>query len=110
MGGVSRLLDVLERIATTANASEIEVSILLAVFKALFNVCADDCVAGEPLPLRPAVTEDEVTTLEAIIEHIRGSEDFADQDDLVQMSERLLGQVLQISGKYEARNLEELPQ
>jgi len=109
MGGVSRLLQVLERIATTANATEIDVSILLVVFKALFNVCADDAVPGEVLPVRPAVTEDEVTILEAIIEHIRGSEDFGDQDELIQLSGRLLEQVLQISRKYDARDIEELP-
>ena len=107
MGGVMRLLDVLERVATASEeASEIEVAILLVVFKALFNICADDAVPGDPLTPRPAITEDEIMTLEAILEHVRGSEDFAAYEELVELSERLIGQLHLISRKYEARNLE----
>ncbi len=138
MGGVPRLIEVLERVATSPQASDIEVraktwvqrkssglllalllpvgsphrhhphqvDIMLVVFKALYNVCADDAVLGEPLPSRPAVNEDEIGSIEAIVEHIRGSEDLSLHEDLMSLSSRLVGQLVSITRKLEALNLE----
>ena len=105
LGGVARLLEVLERVATAAEVSELELAILLAVFKALYNVCADDAVPGEPLPERPAVSEDELMTLEAILEHVRGCDEYGAEEELMQLAERLAGQLLLILRKYQALNL-----
>ena len=73
----------------------------------MYNICVDDAVAGEPLVARPAVTEEEATMLEAVLEHVRGTEDFISaSEELDELSGRLLGQILIIVRKYEAGHLE----
>ncbi|GAX78023.1 hypothetical protein CEUSTIGMA_g5465.t1 [Chlamydomonas eustigma] len=108
MGGVARLVEVLERVVTSAEITELEVAILTVVFKALYNVCADDAQPGIALSERPAVSEEEIMNIEAIVEHIRSSEDFNDHEELSQLSEKLVGQLGLISRKLDALNLEPL--
>jgi hypothetical protein len=137
MGGVARLVEVLERVVTSAEISELEVgcrlilmiqievqirigsgltlimhavqvAILTVVFKALYNVCADDAQPGLSLSERPSVTEEEIMNVEAIVEHIRSSDDFSDHGELIQLSGRLVGQLALITRKLDALNLEPL--
>ena len=84
----------------------LQVDILLVLFKAMYNICVDDAAEGEPLSARPAVSEDEITTIEAIVEHVHASEDFAAQEEVVALSERLVEQLRQISDKLAALELE----
>ena len=98
---------------SSSDAFDVEVAILLVVFKAVYNICADDAVPGEPLGggggsgrQTAAVTEEEATTLEAVLEHVRGSEDFMSaSEELAELSGRLLGQLLIILRKFEAGHL-----
>jgi hypothetical protein len=99
---------------TSSEAFDIEVAILLVVFKAVYNICADDAMPGEPLGggsggsgrLSAAVSEEEATTLEAVLEHVRSSEDFMSaSEELAELSGRLLGQLLIIIRKFEAGHL-----
>ncbi len=49
-----------------------QVSLLLIVFKALYNICADD---SSPPPGRSVLTEDEAATLQDIINRVRVSQE-----------------------------------
>lgn len=77
MGGVSNLIDLLERVVTSSQLQgtdhDLCASIIEVVFKALFNICVDEAVPGRALRshAESPVTVDEISTLEAIIEHIQ---------------------------------------
>lgn len=101
LGGVSSLIEVIERTVTSAELTELEASILLLLFKALYNICADDsCSEGddEPQPRLP-VSEEEVTTLEAIVEHVASAEEFAEQEELLGIVSRLAEQLATLSSR-----------
>jgi len=108
LGGVTRLVEVMERAVTAAEISDVQASILMVIFKTLYNICADDAMPGEPLGEQPAVTEEEITTLEAIIEHIRAAEELAAYDEVLQLADRLESQLHRISNKLQAQQLEPL--
>ena len=103
MGGVSNLIDLLERVVTSSQASELEASIIEVVFKALFNICVDEADPGKPIKSKhqSPVTEDEISTLEAIIEHIQEEEDLNLGPDVMALAKRLATTLQAIAKKLD---------
>ncbi|KAG1672508.1 hypothetical protein FOA52_002817 [Chlamydomonas sp. UWO 241] len=105
-GGVARLGvdEVLERVVTSAEVTDIEVDILMVVLKALCNITVDDVAEGTSvglLQLQLPLSEDEVNNLEAIIEHATAAPEFSGQSEVAELAALLMEQLGVIGRKLE---------